>query len=110
MLPKVTIKVNGRRWQQVKNFARSGPTERHYVAETTGGKTIISFGNGVRGATLPASSNVQATYRTGAGKAGEVKLSYRTAGRHKVDQGLWVAIRNRTHAISFGRYGHFRNK
>jgi hypothetical protein len=110
MLPKVIIKVNGRRWREVKSFASSGPTERHYVADTTEGKTTISFGNGVHGATLHTGSNVQVTYRTGSGKAGEVKLSYRVRSSPTLDQALWVAIRNRTQAISFGRYKHFRNK
>jgi|SRR5580704_11614730 hypothetical protein len=110
MVPKVTVKVNGRRWQEVKSFARSGPTKRHYVAETIGGKTTIGFGNGVHGATLPTGANVEATYRTGSGKTGEVKLSYRVRSSPTLDQALWVAIRSRTQAISFGRYRHFRNK
>jgi len=109
MLPTVTIRVNGRRWQQVKSFAKSRPTNLHYVAKTTLGKTTISFGDGVHGATLPTGSNVQATYRTGSGKADEVKLSYRVRSSPTLDQAVWVAIRNRTHAISFERYGHFRN-
>ena len=110
MTPSVTIKVNGRRWQQVKSFAESGPTSCQFVAKTTGGKTTISFGDGVHGATLPTGSSVQATYRTGSGKAGEVKLSFRVQSSPTLDQALWVAIRNRTHAISFGRYRHSRNK
>lgn len=110
MLPKITIKVNHRRWQQVKSFAKSGPTDRQYVAETNGTKTTISFGDGVHGARLPTGSNIEATYRTGSGKASEVKLSYRTASAPTLDQALWVAIRNRTPAISFGRYRHLRNK
>jgi hypothetical protein len=110
MLPKVTIKVNSRRWRHVKSFAKSGLTDRDYVAETMGGKTTISFGDGVHGARIPTGSNIEATYRTGSGKASKVKLSYRTASDPTLDQALWVAIRNRTHAISFGRYQHFMNK
>jgi hypothetical protein len=110
MDPKVTIKVNGRGWRQVKSFARSRPADRHYVTETTGYKTTISFGDGVHGAKLPTGSNIEATYRTGSGKASEVKLSYRTASDPTLDQALWVAIRNRTHAISFGRYRHLLDK
>jgi hypothetical protein len=85
MLPKVTIKVNSRRWRHVKSFAKSGPTDSDYVAETMGGKTTISFGDGVHGATLPTGSNVEATYRTGSGKAGEIKLSYRTLSDPTLD-------------------------
>jgi hypothetical protein len=101
MKPTVTIKINGRSWRQVKSFAKSKPTDHHYVAKTTNGKSTISFGDGVHGATLPVGSNVEATYRTGSGKANEVKLSYRTAIDPTLDQALWVAIRNRTHAIGF---------
>jgi hypothetical protein len=107
MKPTVTIKVNSRSWTQVKNFSKSSPTDRHFLAKTTGGKTTVSFGDGVHGATIPAGSNVEASYRTGAGRASEVKLGYRAASDPTLDQALWVAIRNRTHAISFDRYRRF---
>ena len=35
---------------------------------------------------------------------------HRSASRPTLDQALWVAIRNRTHAISFGRYREFLNR
>jgi hypothetical protein len=109
MLPKVTIKIDGRRWQQVKSLAKSGPSDREYVAQTMHGKTTIIFGDGVRGARLPTGSNVEATYRMGSGKASEVTVSYRTPSDSTLDQALWIAIRNRTHAIGFGRYQDFMN-
>ena len=86
MRPTVTIIVNARSWIEVKNFSKSGPTDHHFLAKTIGGKTTVCFGDGVHGATMPTGSNVEATYRTGAGKAGEVKLSYRTASAPTLDQ------------------------
>jgi hypothetical protein len=108
MNPRVTIKVNGRGWQRV-SFAKSGPASRHYVTETTGGKTTISFGDGEHGATPPTGSSVEAIYRTGSGKGGNVSLTYRVSGSPTLHQTLWVAIRNRTQAISFARYQEFMN-
>ncbi len=35
---------------------------------------------------------------------------HRSASHPTLDQALWVAIRNRTHAISFGRYREFLNR
>src|SRR6202042_548496 len=35
---------------------------------------------------------------------------HRTESFPTCDQALWVAIRNRTHAISFGRYQEFMNR
>jgi len=98
MQARIRVKVNGRLWKQVKRFVQSGPTDRHYIIETNGNKTTVVFGDGVHGAIPPSGSNVEATYRTGSGTAGEVTVSFRAR-----DQGLWIAIRNRTHAISFER-------
>jgi hypothetical protein len=100
----VVVKVNGRAWKVVHAFAKSGPTDTHYIVKTSGAKVTISFGDGVHGAKLPSGSNVEATFRTGAGKAGKVTVSYRVSTHPTQDQDLWIAIRNRTHAISFGRY------
>jgi hypothetical protein len=100
----VSIKVNGRHWVEVKSFAKSGPTDRQFITKTTGGKTTVVFGDGESGAKLPAGSTLEATYRAGSGNAGEVRLSYRVRIKPTPDQTLWIAIRNRTHAISFERY------
>jgi hypothetical protein len=100
----VSIKVNGLRWVEVKSFAKSGPTNRHFITKTTGGKTTVIFGDGESGARLPTGSTLEATYRTGSGNTGEVRLSYRVRIKPTPDQTLWVAIRNRTQAISFQRY------
>jgi hypothetical protein len=104
MQPSVVVKVNGRAWKVVHAFAKSGPTDTHYVIKTNGAKITINFGDGVHGAKPPSGSNVEATFRTGAGKAGKVTVSYRISTHPTQDQALWIAIRNRTNAISFVRY------
>ena len=108
MRTKISIKVNGRPWTEVKRFANSGPTDRHFITKTTGDKTTVIFGDGESGARLPTGSILEATYQTGSGNTGEVRLAYRTRIKATLDQALWVAIRNRTHAISFQRYREFR--
>lgn len=100
MQSRFIVKVDGRVWNEVKTFAESGPTDAHYIAETSGRKTTIIFGDGVHGAKLPSGSKVEATYRTGTGRAG-VTVMYRAAAAETRDQTLWVAIRNRANAISF---------
>jgi hypothetical protein len=107
MEPRVVLKVNGRPWKVVRAFAKSGPTALHYVAKTSGTKTTIIFGDGVHGAKLPSGANVEATFRTGSYR--KVSLSYRAASDRTPDEILWIAIRNKTHAISFERYRKFLN-
>jgi hypothetical protein len=104
MHTSISIKVNGRAWKPVKRFARSAATDCHFVTKTTGGKTTVIFGDGQSGARLPAGATLEATYRTGSGNTGDLILSYRVRIKPTRDQALWVAIRNRTHAISFTRY------
>jgi hypothetical protein len=107
---RVSIKIDGRRWVEVKSLAKSGPTDRHFVAKTTGGQTTVTFADGEAGAKLPTGSTLEATYRTGLGNTDEVRLSYRVKIKPTLDQALWVAIPNRTHAISFERYSKFLNR
>ena len=106
MQSRVIVRVNGRRWTQVKAFVRSRPTDRHYILNVRGDKTTIVFGNGVQGARPFPGSAVEATYRMGLGGAGNVSagnvvVSYRVATKPTPDEILWVAIRNGTKAISF---------
>ena len=106
------IRVNGRRWKEVKTFAKSRPTDRHYVLKVSGDKTTIVFGDGVQGAQPSPGSNVEATYRTGSGSAGNVNagnvvVTYRVATKATPDQTLWLTIRNRTNVISFQRHRRF---
>ena len=110
MYPKVTIEVNGRRWQQVRSLAKSGPDDRRYMVETTAGITTVIFGDGINGAIPPTGSNVQATYRYGSGAAGNVGVSYRVPANRTPDQAIWVVIRNGTNAISFERRKHSKRK
>ncbi len=102
MKPRVVLKVNGRPWKVVKAFAKSDPTDTHFVFEVSATKETVIFGDGVHGAKPPSGSNVEVTFRTGSAR--KATLSYRIASRPTLDQVLWVAIRNRTHAISFSRY------
>ena len=84
MPAKVTIEVNGRRWQRVTSLTTSGPDDRHYVLKTTGGIATVIFGDGEHGAAPPTGSTVQATYRQGSGKAGEIKVNYRVPASRTV--------------------------
>jgi hypothetical protein len=110
MLANVTIEVNGRRWQLVKSLAKSGPDDRHFVLKTTGDSATVIFGDGEHGTAPPTGSTVQATYRQGSGKAGEIKLNYRVSASRTQDQALWVVVRNGTKTISFERHRRFRPK
>ncbi|MEU6535395.1 putative baseplate assembly protein [Streptomyces sp. NPDC047000] len=57
------------RWQEVTDFHRSGPLDRHYTVDRRTGE--ITFGDGRAGRTVPrGSNNVRLTYRTGGGEAG----------------------------------------
>lgn len=60
------------RWNRVDDFLQSGGIDRDYTLDRTAGK--IRFGNGEEGRIPPAGfENVKATYRSGGGKAGNLK-------------------------------------
>lgn len=61
--------VDGERWHEVPSFFAAGPGDRVYIARhDDGGKTTVTFGDGVHGARLPSGvDNVIAAYRFGAG-------------------------------------------
>ena len=63
------VRVGGVRWAERPTFYGAGPTDRIFtVRHDEDGATTITFGDGIRGARLPAGSgNVRATYRFGAG-------------------------------------------
>jgi hypothetical protein len=67
--------VNDVRWHESETLATRHATDRNYVTKTSDDeKTSIVFGNGEKGARLPTGSgNVRAKYRTGLGRAGNVK-------------------------------------
>ncbi len=68
------IRVDGVRWHEVESLAGQPPTAKVYVTTTgEGGRTTVSFGDGVHGARLPTGhENVRAKYRVGIGAPGNV--------------------------------------
>jgi len=100
---QVVVKVDGRRWRRVLSFSGSRSDDRHYVLKTRpNGSATVQFGDGAHGASASKASRVEITYRTGGGGAGNVRLCLRRTARPTRDLALWVAIRNRTHAVNFG--------
>ncbi|MFF3290345.1 putative baseplate assembly protein [Streptomyces sp. NPDC003023] len=73
--PELEVRVDGLLWHEVDSLAGRGPRERVYVTGTTaGGRTTVTFGDGVHGARLPTGSeNVRARYRFGTGRAANVR-------------------------------------
>lgn len=69
------IRVDGLLWQEAPRFTSPGPSARAYTIQLdeSGGATV-QFGDGAHGARLPTGSgNVEARYRVGLGRAGNVK-------------------------------------
>jgi hypothetical protein len=52
--PVIPVTVDDEAWEPVDNFCASGPTDRHFVAESKS----IRFGNGLNGLTPPAGSAI----------------------------------------------------
>ncbi|HEY9600902.1 MAG TPA: putative baseplate assembly protein, partial [Allocoleopsis sp.] len=69
------VYVNQVLWQQVQSLHNQDARSQCYIVQTDEqGQTRIIFGDGIRGARLPSGQeNVRATYRSGIGRAGEVK-------------------------------------
>jgi hypothetical protein len=69
------LRVNGVEWHEADSLAGVGRTDRKFITKTDDRhKTTVIFGNGEHGARLPTGvENVKAVYRTGIGKAGNVK-------------------------------------
>ena len=106
----VVVKVDGRRWRRVLSLSGSRSDDRHYVLETRpNGSATVQFGDGAHGASASKASRVEITYRTGGGGAGNVRLCLRRTARPTRDLALWVAIRNRTHAVNFEKRPAVRN-
>lgn len=69
-----TVTVGGTRWQEVSDFAGSGPDDEHYVLDRATGS--VRFGDGVQGEVPQADQEVVATdYVYGGGTAGNVPAS-----------------------------------
>jgi predicted phage baseplate assembly protein len=73
-----------RTWVEVDTLARSRPYEQHFVVDELTG--IVTFGDGVRGAAVPAGfRHVRATsYRTGGGRATAVPVDTGFAPRQTI--------------------------
>jgi len=69
------VRVNGVDWHQTPSLVGLSPTDRAYqIRIDDDGKTSVVFGNGKQGARLPTGlENVQAIYRSGIGKPGNVE-------------------------------------
>ncbi|MEU9112622.1 putative baseplate assembly protein [Streptomyces sp. NPDC048483] len=72
--PELEVRVDGLLWHAVDSLAGRGPRERVYVlGVASGGRTTVTFGDGVHGARLPSGhDNVRARYRFGTGRAANV--------------------------------------
>ncbi len=71
------VRVNGVLWHENPVMAAAGLNDRAYATKTDNdNKTSVIFGNGEHGARLPTGiENVQAKYRNGIGKGGNVKAN-----------------------------------
>ncbi len=63
--------VDGIKWTEIPNFFKAGEDDSVYIVrQTDEGKSMVTFGDGVRGRRLPSGfQNVIAHYRFGAGAA-----------------------------------------
>jgi hypothetical protein len=76
----LTVAVNGQEWREVPSLFGAAPTDRVFTLQTEDdGTSIVGFGDGVTGARLPSGAlNIEATYRTGLGRAGRVRAGQLT--------------------------------
>lgn len=70
------IRVNEVLWHETDSLVGLNQNDRNYVLRTDdNGNTTVIFGNGQTGARLPSGmENIRAVYRSGIGKAGNVKV------------------------------------
>ena len=68
------VRANGVAWTAVASLYQQGGGAQVYTTlDLPGGGTLVEFGDGVEGATLPTGqNNIQASYRVGSGAAGNV--------------------------------------
>jgi hypothetical protein len=71
----LALRVNDMLWENASTLHARGAKERIFTTRTNDDEsTVVQFGDGVNGARLPTGAmNVRATYRKGAGAAGNVK-------------------------------------
>jgi predicted phage baseplate assembly protein len=69
------VRVDGLAWQETNRLSQLGPRSRSYLTRTgDDGVTTVIFGNGVSGTRPPTGvENITARYRSGIGKAGNVR-------------------------------------
>jgi predicted phage baseplate assembly protein len=69
------VRVNEVLWRESDSLVGLNPTDRNYILRTDDhSQTTVVFGNGETGARLPSGlENIKAVYRSGIGKAGNVK-------------------------------------
>ncbi len=69
------LRVDGVEWTEVPNLYARQPDERVFATSLSdAGETTVHFGDGISGARPPAGrDNIQAEYRKGLGKAGNLK-------------------------------------
>jgi hypothetical protein len=98
----VTLTVNGERWSLRSTLADCGPGSRVFTVRVSDeGGTVISFGDGVHGKSLPHGGRLSLTI------APETPLPVsleRAAGEPTPDQALWTVIRKRTDATELEFY------
>jgi predicted phage baseplate assembly protein len=89
------IRVNDIEWKEVKTFFGAGPEDQIFITRPNDdGDTIITFGDGIRGARLPSGvRNVVASYRFGSGAvvppAGKIRqLAKAVKGLRRVESPL----------------------
>ncbi len=73
-LSTLQVRANGVAWTAVPSLYDQGSGNQVYATlDLAGGGTLVEFGDGVEGATLPTGqNNVQGSYRVGSGSAGNV--------------------------------------
>ncbi|MEK6336380.1 MAG: putative baseplate assembly protein [Acidobacteriota bacterium] len=69
------VRVNNVRWREAHNLFVLSSNDRKYITKINDdGKTTVIYGDGEHGARLPTGiENIQAVYRQGLGKGGNVK-------------------------------------
>jgi hypothetical protein len=69
------VRVNNIRWREAPSLFALSPNDRNYITRTDDdGRTTVIYGDGEHGARLPTGiENIQAIYRQGLGKDGNVK-------------------------------------
>jgi hypothetical protein len=98
----VTLTIDGERWSLRSTFEDCGPDSRVYTVRVSDeGGTVITFGDGIHGKTLPHGSTLSLTI------APETPLPVsleRTQPESTPDQGLWTVIRRRSDGTELELY------